>query len=628
MLAGTVGIENRGSEERKVTIEAAVVAAAIVPTVAERPMRWSIVGWGMLALVASAALPPWVRDVQRAMRDELQRSMDSLSIESLSRPYYIEYTLRYRWTARAKATLGGILDSSYSPAARLTVGVRVGSPQRDNTNFFDAASLFFGGLDDEESYRNRPVQRELSYALLRRELWLATDAAYKAAVEQFAKKEAVLKNRVQQDTTPDFILLPPEEAADTSGPIPRIKLSEIVERLKQLSSLARNYPAVQTATVTFEHVPELIIYVNSEGRSFIKIHRQAGIEVVATAQAADGMPLAQTYAAYAPTVAALPSWDSVARAVHRILERLSSLCTAPAATEPYSGPVLFSGQAAAELFAQVFAPNLVAQRTQVTEQGVQEQDRFGVFQNKLGARVMAEFLSVESVPHRHMIESTPVAGAYLIDDEGIKPQPLVLVRRGYLEQLLSSRVPTRRIRYSNGRARGGGAMYDVLLLRCEDRRRSATESQLLEKMQQILRRRDLPYGYIVRGLLNQNLLYTAVYQQTSGTYPSGRDGQIPALLVERVWRDGRKELVRGMMVAAGGYQVFRDVVAVGTNLHVHNFLAPSVISPYRTGGAHYLIATVAVPDLLIEDIELRPIDDGFPKPPLLSSPMEVGQPSR
>lgn len=592
-------------------------------------MRWSAVGWGIVAfaVVAGAALPPWVSDVQRAMRDELKRSMDSLSIESLSKPYYIEYTLRYRWTARAKSTLGGVLDSGYFPSARLTVGVRVGSPQRDNTNFFDAASLFFGGLDDEESYRNRPIQRELGYTLLRRELWLATDAAYKAALEQYAKKEAVLKNRVQQDTTPDFVLLPPEEVTDTSGSIPRIKLSEVVDRLEQLSSIAREYPAVQVATVTFEHLPELIIYVNSEGRSFIKIHRQTGLEIVATTQSTDGMPLAQTYAAYAPTIAELPSWDSLARAMRGVLERLSVLCAVPTVTEPYSGPVLFSGQAAAELFAQVFAPNLVAQRPQITEQGVQEQDRFSAFQNKIGARVMAEFLTVESIPARRMIESTPVAGAYQLDDEGIKPQPLVLVRRGYLEQLLSSRVPTRRIRYSNGRARSGGAIYDVLVLRCEDRRRRATDAQLWEKMQQILRRRDLPYGYIVRGLLNQNLLYTAVYQQTSGTYPSGRDGQIPALLVERVWRNGRKELVRGIMVAASSYQAFRDVVAVGTKLYVHNFLAPSVISPYRTGGAQYLIATVAVPDLLIEDIELRPIEDGFPKPPLLSSPVEVGQTS-
>lgn len=569
-----------------------------------------------------AQLPPWVEPVRRAMHDELARSMDSLSIESLRKPYYIEYTFRYRWSARAKVALGGVLDSGQTRSARLSVGIRVGSPERDNTNFFDAAALFFGSGDDDESFRNRTIPRELSYGVLRRELWLATDAAYKAAVEQLAKKEAVLKNLVQRDTTPDFVPLSAAALYDTAAPIPRVDLRQVVEQLRQISAIARHYPAVHTATVTFEHLPELVIYVNSEGRSYIKVHRQVGLEIVATSQASDGMPLAQTYAVYGQTVADLPSWDSLKRAMQHVVESLTMQRSAPALTEPYSGPILFRGQAAAELFAQVFAPLLVAQRSPLTEQGVREQDRFTALQNKIGARVMAEFLSVESVPNRTQIGPTPVAAAYRIDDEGIEPKPLVLVRQGYLEHLLSSRTPTRRIRLSNGRSRGGGAMYDVLLLRTDDRRKQLREQQLVERMLQILRRRDLPYGYIVSEILNQNLLYTAVYQQTGGTFPTGGEGQLPALVIERIWRDGRRERVRGGMVVPGGYQIFRDVIAVGQGLYVHNLLAPSVISPYRSGGAPYVIATVATPDLLVEDAELRPLEDSFPKPPLLPSPLD------
>ncbi len=583
-------------------------------------LRLLIVGMG-LSLAATAQLPSWTAQVQRALTDELRRSMDSLAIEGLKKPYYIDYTLRYRWTTQAKVAFGAVLDSGRSQTARLTVGIRVGSPERDNTNFFDAALLFFGGMDQEEPYRNRLIPQELNYALLRRQLWLATDAAYKAAVEQYAKKEAILKNRVQRDTTPDFVLLPPQSLADTAVALPNPSLETIVEHLKRISAIARNYPALQQATITFEHVPELVFYVNSEGRTAIKLHRQVGIEIVASTQASDGMPLAQTYAVYARTTEELPTWDSLARAMQTLAEQLTQQVNAVSLDEPYSGPVLFRGQAAAELFAQVFAPNLVAQRPPLSEQGVQQQERFSAFQNKIGARVMAEFLSVESTPNRTMIGTVPAAGAYQIDDEGVQPAPLVLVRGGYLETLLTSRTPTRRLRKSNGRSRGGGAMYDVLVVRCDNRRYVATDTQLLARMMSILKRRDLPYGYIVSQLLNQNLLYTALYQQTGGTFPSGGDNQIPALTVERVWRDGRRERVRGVLVSAGGYQLFRDVVAVGRSSYVHNLLAPSVISPYQTGGAQYVIATVATPDLLIEDVELRPVEDGFPKPPVLPSPI-------
>lgn len=46
-----------------------------------------------------------------------------------------------------------------------------------------------------------------------------------------------------------------------------------------------------------------------------------------------------------------------------------------------------------------------------------------------------------------------------------------------------------------------------------------------------------------------------------------------------------------------------------------------MISPYRTGGAQYVVATIASPDVLIEDLEIRPLEDGYPKPPLLPSPL-------
>jgi len=171
-------------------------------------------------------------------------------------------------------------------------------------------------------------------------------------------------------------------------------------------------------------------------------------------------------------------------------------------------------------------------------------------------------------------------------------------------------------------------MFDVLILRSDVRRRSLEQRDLIDQLLRILKRRDLPYGYIVREVLNQNLLFTAVYQQTNGTFPTGGDGQIPALVVERIWRDGRREVVRGVLIASGGYQVFRDVVAVGRSMYVHNLLAPAVISPYRTGGAQYVIATVATPDLLIEDLELRPIEDGIPKPPVIPSPIARNSTSR
>ena len=40
-----------------------------------------------------------------------------------------------------------------------------------------------------------------------------------------------------------------------------------------------------------------------------------------------------------------------------------------------------------------------------------------------------------------------------------------------------------------------------------------------------------------------------------------------------------------------------------------------------SGGSAYIIATVITPDLLFEDLEVRPLDGDMPKPPSLANPI-------
>jgi hypothetical protein len=41
-----------------------------------------------------------------------------------------------------------------------------------------------------------------------------------------------------------------------------------------------------------------------------------------------------------------------------------------------------------------------------------------------------------------------------------------------------------------------------------------------------------------------------------------------------------------------------------------------------TGGSQFVSASLIIPDLLFEDIEFRPLESDFPKPPLIASPMD------
>ena len=85
--------------------------------------------------------------------------------------------------------------------------------------------------------------------------------------------------------------------------------------------------------------------------------------------------------------------------------------------------------------------------------------------------------------------------------------------------------------------------------------------------------------------------------------------------------DGREELVRGVEAAGLVPVLFKDIIAVGKSTTVHNYLAPSVSPSFITGGSQYLVSTIITPDLLFEDLEIRPIEGDMPTTPHLPSPL-------
>ena len=116
------------------------------------------------------------QEIFRALQLEMQRSMRELRIGELPAPYHIEYLLQIRRTVSMHAVHGALEDVDSGTRAVLSVRIRIGTPKFDNTNFFDVSLGFFGSSDDEEGYKNRLIPFELSADVLRREIWLATDA--------------------------------------------------------------------------------------------------------------------------------------------------------------------------------------------------------------------------------------------------------------------------------------------------------------------------------------------------------------------------------------------------------------------------------------------------------------------
>ncbi len=561
-------------------------------------------------------------DIIKAMQDELQRSLNELKLENLQRPYYIEYTLKIKQSFEIRGFLGSITEKTSPKIANVTVGLRVGDYKFDNTNFFDFGLSFFGSGDEEESFRNRRIPIELDYKTIRRELWLATDAAYKQVSETFAKKQSVLKSRLINDTTHDFIRLEPEKINDIRK-IPDFDTKKFENYVKIISNIFKQYPEFTSSTALVEYIPETTYYINSEGRQFIKTEFYTGVELAATTQADDGMPLSSFYTCIVKAPDDIPSLDSLEKASKLVAENLSQLRKQKILEESYSGPIIFEGQAAVEIFAQVFAPNLVTQREPLTESGKQSSERYMAFQSKIGGRVLPEFLSLKATPTRDKAFGVPLVGNYKIDDDGVLAQDVELVKDGFLKNLLSSRVPTKRVRNTNGHQRGGAAMISILEIE-SDEKHSLSKAELKNKLIQLCKDRELPYGLIVRKIYNQNIQLTTLFQLNPGDFSfsfGGGQAKQPLIEVYKVFPDGKEELVRGCEAKGFTHQTFKDILNVSKEKYVLNYLAPAITSPFMSGGSQYLPATVIVPDLLFEDGEIAPVEEDFPKPPILKNPL-------
>jgi len=257
----------------------------------------------------------------------------------------------------------------------------------------------------------------------------------------------------------------------------------------------------------------------------------------------------------------------------------------------------------------------------MSEGGIQSDSRGALFQNKIGGRVLPEFISLKAIPTIKQFGATPLLGYFEIDDDGLKTADVDIVNKGYLKNLLSERIPTRRVKQSNAHKRGGAAMYSTLQL-ISDKSKSADDKKLIAKMMKLCKDRELPYGIIVTKILNQNIMFTTLYRTSNGLLQIPRgDGKLAVAEGYKIYPDGKMELIRGAEILNLSPSNFKDIIQTGKSNYALNLLAPSVVSSFISGGDQYVGASIITPDLLFEDAEVKSIEGSFPKPPTLENPI-------
>jgi len=566
----------------------------------------------ILSAVLLLAAPILAADdaVFRAMRDELARSMRKLQLENLQKPYFIAYRIVESDSCTAMASFGALVTSACPGAGSaqgrtrtLSVEVRVGDYARDNTNFY-AFQLQTAGVIRFQAAGGVSIPIDDNYDEIRRQLWLATDSGYKQAPD-FSKEPVVT------DT---------EDA-------PRIELNqaEAESMAKALSALFRQAPGIDNSQVRVTAANMLTRYVNSEGTSFSR--QSPSISVVANAdtQAEDGMPLADFEAIYARTIRELPPREEIAKRIGALETRLQNLRKA-ALVERYTGPVLFEGEAAAELMVQGFAPAFIGVPRLVVDD-VRFEKIFasddGSLIDKMGGRVLPDFLSLSDNPAAREFQSKPVFGGYQVDEDGVKAQPTVLVEKGTLKTLLRTRSLIAGTTHSTASRRGPGPLPSNLVFTAD---KMLPPEQLKAELMRLVKQRGKEYGILVRRINNPSLAQSLGRSRTViiTNRGSGAVDVDPLIEAYKIYPDGREELVRNLNILGLSLSAFKDIVAAGDAPFVYTApirlrrVSPVVGGLFFNGALN--LVSVAVPSLLFDELTLQRPTGEVPNLPFTKHP--------
>src|SRR5580700_443285 len=373
--------------------------------------------------------------VVRAMQAELVRASSDLG-KTDSAPYYMSYTVYDQNLVVLVGAYGSLLTDASLERRQADVVMRVGTPALDNTHGQSRSTGMSSG--------NLPLGDDQD--AIARVLWELSDREYKRAAPAFLNVRTNTAVRAEEeDKSPDFSKETPETHLGSVTPPPAFDRSSWQGEIRRLSSAFRKYSNIYFATVVLQVTDSNARMVSSEGSAIASPSYTTRLIMEAQTRADDGMELLRVETFQAPSAAGLPSESALISKIDKMADDLKALKNAPVA-EPYDGPALLSGRAAAVFFHEVLGHRMEGHRQRDEEEGQ-------TVTKKVGQEVLPKFLSVVDDPTVGEINGTKLAGSYEFDNEGTPSERVVVIQDGVLKNFLTSRMPIKGFDKSNGHGR-------------------------------------------------------------------------------------------------------------------------------------------------------------------------------
>jgi len=528
----------------------------------------------------------------QAMNDELTRSMDSLRMENMPPPYNLTYWVRDQADWVAEARYGALTTSSHSRGRYLSIELRVGSPALDNCNFADSWN---------DIYRSRrSLVDEDNYATLRHQIWLQTDDAYKSALDLLSKKSAYLQTHPTNDTIPDFTAGDKVEYSDKIEPI-EVDLRSIETEITAASLALNDFEQLQDWKIRFSGGNTVTRYCNSQGSRTTKQNVTLWIEVSATILANDGERITGFLNYLVKSTKELPSSEKLTADVRDFATKLVASAGA-VALKDYTGPVLFTDIASAQLVADLFAAQVIPARPPLcSEAYMSDYFKGGKLVGRLNQRVFPEFINVTDEPLRRELTGTPLLRGQTVDDDGVMSKNITLVKNGRLVALPLGSAPIAKQSGSNGHGRlfPNQMVIPTVTNLFVNSDETMSDANLLKKLRKLAKDSGLGYALLITHLSDPNISSNYAWSESSSEKEELLP--VPLQMFKVDVKDGSLTPVRGLQFSEVTVRNLRDILTTGKKQHPYNLVMNAPI-----GGYPYPV-TIVTPSLLVEEMEFKAI---------------------
>lgn len=519
---------------------------------------------------------------------ELDREWEVLSKAKYA-AYYMDYRVDDNKSLRVTSSFGNLMGTDVARYRIVQPTIRIGGYSIDNTR----------QLKNQFNYSDRPSTQSLpinnNEVAIRNALWMATSREYQSVKEAYTK----IASHEIESTIDDFSKEEPVVYFEpaTSGEIEPERWNSLA---KELSNEFKLEDGLTGGDVFLYLSSNRQYFVSSEGSKIIQNSFSVQIHMVVSAinEENESMELYESF--HSNSADGLPDISEMKNKARELVKAIQQLKKAPSA-EPYTGPAILHPRASAVFFHEIFGHRIEGHRLKSEYDGQ-------TFKEKVGERILPEYINIYSDPTVSKYKSTDLNGYYKFDDQGIEAKRVSVVKNGELKSFLMSRSPIENFLHSNGHGRSQIGASPVarqsnLIIETD---KGQSEVALRKMLIEECKKQGKSYGYYFVDV-------TGGFTNTSRYQPNAFN--IMPTLVYRIFVDGRPdELVRGVDLIGTPLSMFAEVIAAGNEQGVFNGTCGA-----ESGG---IPVSAVAPSILVRRIETqkKPVNEIKSSDPILPQP--------